>query len=430
MVEDRESVISAPIGSAIPGNRWDLLDGVSADPPPVSVIVAHYSQPAQLARTLHGLRRQDFPADRLEVIVADDGSPQRPHIPQGVRLVRQEDAGFRLAAVRNLGAAAATGEILVFLDADTTPEPSFVRELVRLPALAPDCVTVGRRRHARLDGLPATAPVEQAVAGRELADPRWLTDAYRATQNLLQADDRSYRYVIGAVLACSRRMMEEVGGFDESFTTYGGEDWEWGYRAWIRGALLAHVPSAVAWHDGPDAGSRPTSARAGKSAEAIRLSDLIPLPGSRGRGLRSTKVDIAVTGPPAPATEAQIFVSVDSVLAVLPGAEATSRSDRPLGDSRDRFDRVRIRVEILRPLVVLGDCLGAQVARIGAEQLGQVTILDQGGAELIRIVATRAEARNARWSRDDLFPRERTACADMRVIGEDVDVEGYLGGWS
>jgi hypothetical protein len=46
-------------GWAIPGNRWDLLDGVIADPPPsVSVVVVHYDQPRQLERTLHALARR------------------------------------------------------------------------------------------------------------------------------------------------------------------------------------------------------------------------------------------------------------------------------------------------------------------------------------------------------------------------------------
>lgn len=430
MVGHGGPVTDSGVGSALPGNRWDLLDGIEpVRPPAVSVIVAHYSQPVQLARTLHALGRQKHPAHLLEVIVADDGSPHPPRIPDGVRLVRHEDEGFRLAAVRNMGAAAAEGEILVFLDADTTPEPDFVTELTRLPALAPDCVTVGRRRHARLDGLATTDRIEHVALGRQLTDPEWLAAGYRSTRNLLEADHRGYRYVIGAVLACSRPMFDEVGGFDESFTAYGGEDWEWAYRAWIHGAVLAHVPSAVAWHDGPDAGGREATGRAEKNAEALRLSDLIPAPGSRGHGLRSTKVDIAVTGPPAPATDAEVFVSVDSVLAALPGAEVIDRFEDRYGDVPNRLDRVRVRVEILRPLAVTGDGLRAQVERVGAEQLGEVTITDEVGAALIRIVATRAEARNARWGRDDLFPVDRTPCADVRPLREDVDVEGYLGGW-
>jgi GT2 family glycosyltransferase len=431
-VEWTGTVTTPPVGTALPGNRWDLLAGVRPDvPPKVSIVVAHYRQPQQLARTLAALRRQDHASHRLEVIVADDGSPEPPRVPDDVVLVRQEDAGFRLAAARNLGAAAATGEILVFLDADTTPEPAFVRELVRLPALAPDCVTVGRRRHARLDDVPVTEDIELAVAGRELVEPPWLREAYRTSRNLLDADDRSYRYVIGAALACSRRLFDESGGFDDTFTSYGGEDWEWAYRAWIGGALLAHVPTAIAWHDGPDASERPATGRSAKNAEAIRLSGLIPVPGSCGRGLRSAKVDMAVSGPPAPATPADVFVSVDSVLAAIPGAEAIE-ADTGTHDllRRGRFDRVRVHLDILRPVLVVGGALAAQVARMGREHLGELLIVDDAGTELIRISSMRARARHLRWARDDLFSRERSTCDGVHALANEVDVEAYLGGWT
>ena len=419
-----------PKGNAVPGNRRDLLEGVvPGEPPMVSVIVAHYRQPEQLARTLRALERQDHAQPWLEVIVADDGSPEAPVVPDGVRLVRQDDAGFRLAAVRNLGAGSAVGDVLIFLDADTVPEPSFVRQLARLPALAPDCIAVGRRRHARLAGLAPTAHIEHVAPSRALAEPTWLTEAYRASRNLLDADDRSYRYVIGAVLACSRRMFEEVGGFDETFTAYGGEDWEWAYRAWLRGALLAHVPAAVAWHDGPDITGRSTTALAVKNAEAVRLSELIPLPGSRGRGIRSERVDIAVIGPPA-AAMAQTFVCIDSVLAALPGADLVDGLGDRGREQDDRLDRVRIRIDLLRPVLVTGDFLAAQVERVGSEQLGELVLVDEAGAELIRITSMRARARNARWGRDDLFLVERSVARGVRPIGEDVDVEAYLGGWS
>ena len=118
--------MSPPRGIALAGNDWSVLDGLRPDTPPlVSVVVAHYRQSDDLARTLAALGGQSHPADRLEIIVADDGSPRPPELFAGIRLVRQADEGFRLAAVRNLGAAAATGDVLVFLDADTVPEPEF-----------------------------------------------------------------------------------------------------------------------------------------------------------------------------------------------------------------------------------------------------------------------------------------------------------------
>ncbi len=137
----------------MPGNRWDLLDGEWPTPPPeVTVVVTHFEQPRQLERTLAGLRRQTHPADRVQTVVVDDGSRTPPRVPDDVLLLRQPDRGFRAAEARNLGARVATGDVLCFLDADTTPEPDYLRRISRLPALAPEAVVVGRREHADLGG--------------------------------------------------------------------------------------------------------------------------------------------------------------------------------------------------------------------------------------------------------------------------------------
>lgn len=424
--------MTPPRGIALAGNDWSVLDGVRPERPPlVSVVVAHYRQPDDLARTLAALRGQVHPADRLEIIVADDGSLQPPEIPPGVRLVRQADDGFRLAAVRNLGAAAATGEVLVFLDADTVPEPEFVAELVRMPALAPDVVTVGRRRHADLEGVAPTADIRSRVSGRELSDPGWLETAYRASHDLRAADDRSYRFIIGAVLACSRVLFDDVGGFDESFCAYGGEDWEWAFRAWRRGAAFAHVPSAVAWHNGPDAAGRSEGPQvpdvlAGKNTEALRLADLIPVAGSRPRGLRSDKVDIAVTPPPG-ATAGQSFVSVDAVVAALPHAEPASPAEVATGAGR--FDRVRLHIEILRPVRVDGPGLAAAVQQMTEGELGELVVVDARATPVIRVRALRAAARHRRWGRTDLFAAVRKPVTGIVTLEAEADVEAYLGGW-
>jgi GT2 family glycosyltransferase len=420
--------VTAPAGRPLPGNRWDLLDGVAPDAPPaISVVVVHYDQQAELDRTLRALARQDHPADRTEVIVVDDGSPEPPRVPAGVRLLRQEDRGFRVAAARNAGAAAATGDVLVFLDADTAPEPGYLRALTRLPALAPDCLAVGRRRHADLAGAPADAPVERLGPERELPEPAWLADGYRRSRDLLDADDRSYRYVIGAVTACSRALFAAAGGFDEGFSAYGGEDWEWTYRAWLAGAVLAHVPAAVAWHDGPDWSGRDEASRAAKNAEALRLADLVPVPGSRPHGLRSGRVDVLVH-PPAgdEVSAAQRFVSVDSVLAALPGAEAAPDDT----DADPRLDRVRLDVVLDRPIRATDPgAVAAAVGRVGAEGLGELALLGPDGAPQLRVVSRRARARERRWGRDDLFPRATARADGVEPLTGEPDLEAYLGGW-
>lgn len=123
----------------------------------------------------------------------------------------------------------------------------------------------------------------------EFTPPAWLADAYRGSGDLLHVDDTSYRFVISAVMCCSAMLYRELGGFDESFTRYGGEDWELAFRAYNAGAVLAHEPSAVAWHDGPDwAGRGDEAAREQeKDEERLALARRIP--------------DLARIGPPVDA---------------------------------------------------------------------------------------------------------------------------------
>ncbi|MCP9273633.1 glycosyltransferase family 2 protein [Mycolicibacterium arenosum] len=278
---------------AVPGNRWDLLNDADFRPAPVAVVIPHYEQPGQLALVLRAIELQDFPADLVEVVVADDGSTVAPDVTASrlnVTVVRQEDRGFRAAAARNLGAAATTAEVLCFLDADTVPEPGYLRHLTRLPARLPDAVVVGRRRHADLSCWRPDMLEDWwfgATAPPVLAEPRWLRDAYDASADLLHIDQRSYRHVISAVMCCSRELFDDIGGFDESFRGYGGEDWEFTHRAVVGGAVLHHARQAVAWHDGPDWADRPVADRlAVKNREALALARLIPDPNARRSGLR------------------------------------------------------------------------------------------------------------------------------------------------
>ncbi|KQR47344.1 glycosyltransferase [Frigoribacterium sp. Leaf164] len=456
-----------PWGRGLPGNRWDLLDGdLPAEPPRVSVVVPHYRQQAELDRTLAALARQTHPADRLEVVVVDDGSPEAPVVPPGVVLVRQRDEGFRLAAARNLGVRTATGDVLVFLDADTAPEPGYVAAVTRLPALAPEVVAVGRRRHADFGGVPVDAPVEVAGPAAELPSPAWLDDAHRASRDLLDADDRSYRHVIGAVTACSRWLVEEVGGWDEGFTEYGGEDWEWVHRAWRGGAVLAHVRDAVAWHDGPDWAGRSGDDEARQrrqNAETITLSRLVAVSGSRPRALRGGDgpVDVVVRLGRA-LSPGRAFLTADSVLAALPEARVVVPSEVASavgGDPRvvsaaavaERPEIVtgaRVTVDLPGEVRVRdGVALVRAVAEVGVGELGTVELCavepEDGGREggradeaggaapvvVARVTSRRAELRRARWERDDLFRTERRAADGLEPLVGEPSLAAWLGGW-
>lgn len=108
--------------------------------PKVSVIIIARNEEASIRGTLLSKINQDYPNDRIEIVVASDGSTDWtddivrefavafPQIP--VRLVRQEKWLGKTAAL-NLAVAASTGEVLVFSDANSCYRQDAIRKLVR-----------------------------------------------------------------------------------------------------------------------------------------------------------------------------------------------------------------------------------------------------------------------------------------------------------
>ena len=406
-----------PFGTSVPGNRWDLAP-TGAQRRTVSVVVAHYEQQAELDRTLAALGRQTRLPD--EVVVADDGSRKAPVVPDGVRVVRQDDDGFRVAAVRNLGVAASTGDVLVLLDADTTPEPSFVERMVALPEALPEALVVGRRRHADLAGT-----------GEELPEPEWLRTAYADTRDLLDADATGHRFLIGAVVACTRWWYDEIGGFDETFRAYGGEDWEFAHRSWTAGGLLAHCPDAVAWHDGPDAGGRDCDPVA-QLTETVAIADRTSAAGTTWRGLLRGPADLCVTLAPT-LTDTEALVTLDSLLAALPRAVVRlGEAHRELAGNDPRIAQAeepipttaRTHLTVRRGLYgdqrAWTELITALDGKVGTREVadGRATLED---LRLLR--------RAARWNRPDLAPAGEPLTTELRPWTDDVTLESWLGGW-
>jgi cellulose synthase/poly-beta-1,6-N-acetylglucosamine synthase-like glycosyltransferase len=109
---------------------------VRTDPtftPRVTVIIVAYNEESAITDRLRNVAVLDYPPDRLEVLVVTDGSddntPQRAAACSGVRVLHEPDRRGKLAAM-NRGAAAATGEVLVFSDANNYYTPETLRELV------------------------------------------------------------------------------------------------------------------------------------------------------------------------------------------------------------------------------------------------------------------------------------------------------------
>ena len=103
--------------------------------PTVSVIIAAYNEDACIARKVENTLALDYPRERLEIIVASDGSSDRTDeitksfSDRGVLLCSFPRTGK--TGVQNQVAKSAKGEILVFSDANAIYRPDAIRKLVR-----------------------------------------------------------------------------------------------------------------------------------------------------------------------------------------------------------------------------------------------------------------------------------------------------------
>ncbi len=136
-----------------------------AEWPSVSLIIAAYNEERVIEEKLKNTFRLDYPRDRLEIIVASDGSTDRTddivkqYATDGVRLVRVEGRQGKTVA-QNRAVEQAGGEIVVFSDANAMYEPDAIKKLVR---------HFGRDDVGCVEGRRADySPEETATAENEL----------------------------------------------------------------------------------------------------------------------------------------------------------------------------------------------------------------------------------------------------------------------
>ncbi len=176
----------------------------------------------------------------LEVIIADDGStdgsPERARArfgPDRVTVVRGE--GLGVARARNLGAAAATGEALVFLDAHCYVPDGWLAPLLEILAGA----------RAGMAG-PAFSNIH---------DPRmracgitWQDAGLENVWLPVTAGPGHVPFHIGACQAVRADAFRDVGGYDEGMTRWGHEDIELCLRFWLFGYEVFAQPASLVYH--------------------------------------------------------------------------------------------------------------------------------------------------------------------------------------
>lgn len=198
----------------------------------ISVIIPHLNQPMALERGLAALAAQEGVDAPVEIIVVDNGSTSRPtsicNRSKHVKLLFQPVAGPGPA--RNLGVAAARGDILAFIDADCVAHPRWLAAIERRFALFPDATVLGGDVRILQDD----------------PDRPTLLEAYESVFAFrMEKYIREKGFTGGGNLAVRTFVFKTVGDF---LGINIAEDTEWGQRASRMGYRVQYEPMMIVHH--------------------------------------------------------------------------------------------------------------------------------------------------------------------------------------
>jgi GT2 family glycosyltransferase len=225
--------------------------------PDLSVIVVNYFSEEKLARCLRSL---DSPAERVEVIVADNGS--RPDSRTVLRLSHPavvwhdmgRNAGF--GAASNAGAALACAGKLLFLNPDTAAgmeSLAALRRALDTPELGETILGCAIRDPdgevqlscRKFPDWRTFVSGRYSLLTRLFPSNSWSTDYLM--RNFDHQEVRDVDWVSGAAMAMRKTTFERLGGFDEAYFMY-FEDVDLCRRAAQAGLRVCYFPEAQVEH--------------------------------------------------------------------------------------------------------------------------------------------------------------------------------------
>lgn len=206
--------------------------------PLVSVIIPTHNRSDALARTLFELANQQFDKPWEAIVINNrctddtDEVVGRQPFPVPLQIIHRDDRAGP-AAARNAGAAAATGDYLLFMDNDILVEPDFVQRHWNALVSHSGCWIVGQILNLPEQELTPFGRFRRALSPYDPPD----------------LPIREASGVTGQSLSLPRADFERLRGFDETFHVASVEDIELGVRAWQVGIKILYVPQIVGVHN-------------------------------------------------------------------------------------------------------------------------------------------------------------------------------------
>ena len=220
----------------------------------VSVVITVYNRTDELRRTLDSLAAQTLPTEQFEVIIADDGSAEdvqavlKDYPALQLKYAFQPDEGFRVAAARNLGADQAEGEIIVYNDNGMILSTTALeRHVAHHSATGETTVVLGnmfatgwgtdenKARELLENNSPDVAIAKMQEEGMTDGRGNYFTNFGREVDKWFIP----WHGLWGGHFSVNAAFVKKHNiRWNESFTTWGGEDNEYGIQLCNAGARL------------------------------------------------------------------------------------------------------------------------------------------------------------------------------------------------
>lgn len=202
-----------------------------------SIIIPTYNRPEKLKNCLESITKLDYPFDRFEIIIVDDGSPQslesiisdfQPLI--NVKLIKQENSGP--ATARNTGVSQAQGKYIAFIDDDCEVTPSWLSIFADGFQQNPNAILGGYTINKLTKNI-------YSEASQKLVD--YLYRYYNCVPDKAKFFT-SNNFVISKVI------FEKIGGFNTTFPLAAAEDRELFDRLYNQGYQMIYLKDAQVEH--------------------------------------------------------------------------------------------------------------------------------------------------------------------------------------
>lgn len=206
--------------------------------PKISVVIGTFNQSEKLEKVLAGFNDQTLPAADFEVIVVDSTSTDTTHdmfnrfeSNYSFRPIIQENDGK--AGARNRGIKEALSPLIFITDADMIPHPNLLETHVTAHAEA--------KEPCSFEGVTLNMDRYEWPAPPEILHPY-------IRENLADKAKLGWWYFLTGNISFPKAEIESMGCFDTTFTNYGWEDLELGYRLFQKGFRHYYLKQAINYH--------------------------------------------------------------------------------------------------------------------------------------------------------------------------------------